>query len=129
MSDESGQDHVDKQEITPKIPKYWTVLYHGTNLARPEWSVESTQQLESGTFVIKGLGLSVISNEDKARDLQKLETLEKQGIAASGFNTTRTYSNWAIGTSKPLEMRIIFPAFNRRNSTVPQAMVYYEARY
>jgi hypothetical protein len=96
------------------MPANWTYLVHGTNLDRSQWTKERKAMLDQDTFVISlGLGLSTVENSvAEYRQKEELKSLQSQGIASNGFDTSRDY---ARGDGQVVEIRVIFPKLNSRD--------------
>jgi len=109
-----------KEKVSPPIPQHWTTLYHGTNLGRKEW-LERAETLDQYTFTVEGMGLSAISEQER----QKQQELSRD--PRMNYNTTRGYSSGFQG--QPVEIRVIFPAFNSRWVGTKDVMETYSSRY
>ncbi|HWA52052.1 MAG TPA: hypothetical protein VG895_03300 [Patescibacteria group bacterium] len=116
MSDESSKEI--NQEISDlEAPKYWTTLYHGSNLGRKEWEGK-IQTLDQPTLKLTQ-GLSTITQQDK-------DYSGKIGY----YGTTKTYQIPTRGTTnQPLEIRILFPDFHSRSKLSDEAIPYYGNKY
>lgn len=92
------------------VPKYWTTLYHGSNLEKREWE-KNLQMLDGDEFTIERLGLSVIDQDSVDQVKRQREDLKSRGISAGDYDTTKSYS---YGKGAPLEMQILVPNFHSR---------------
>ncbi|MBI2028775.1 MAG: hypothetical protein HYT07_04165 [Candidatus Levybacteria bacterium] len=123
--EDTGEEISKQPEIksgekeSPAVPKNWTMLYHGTNLNRPEWQGKQ-HALEQNLFTVGGLGLSCITEDDKMYSKQR-------GLS----NTTNTYAS-SVQKGNPgqeVEMRIIFPRFHSRWTGFREVTAAYANRY
>jgi len=97
------------------LPPNWTILIHGSNLAKRGWESGSAQMDEEIFVVNATLGLSVITREEALASQQSAIYLRSQGIATTGFDTTGNYSR---GAGISLEIRVAFPNFYSREPLV-----------
>ncbi len=108
MADPASRQQPDRQ-LAP-VPLGWTELIHGTDSVR--WTAQGP------AVTITNRSLSAITAEEAARTKQSAENLRAQGIATTGYDTTRSYA----GTTAPgVEVRVLFLredlAVNRRPGT------------
>lgn len=113
---EVATDQVNSATETASVPEIlvpagWTWLLHGSNLSKPKWQNGGADQLDSDTFVIKGMGLSVVTQEEIDHQQSQTDHLRARGIGTSGYNTTKGY---ASGSSLPIEIKVLFPSFHSR---------------
>lgn len=106
---EGDTDKLSYLESIPFVPKDWTVLYHGTNLGKPEWN-NRQDQLNKDQIVIEGMcsGLSCIDDREK----REIEARTDGATNISYTTATDSYS-WGNGTS--IEIRVITPHLDNRS--------------
>lgn len=123
LEDTAGVQTLEREEKMPLVPPHWTTLYHGANLARPQWQGRESL-LEDPTFTVEGMGLSAISEEDR----QMQRELSQAGMK---YDTTGGYASMTpdglMGT--PVELRIILPAFHRRKTGYEDVLAENASRY
>lgn len=113
----NGSGESRERAVTePTIPPGWTVLYHGSNLSRPEWQEGNAARLDTDTLTV-GRGLSVISQEERSQQQAQSDSLRQQGIATSALDTPKAFAlDVHGGMNQPIELRIIFPALHSRQA-------------
>jgi len=104
----------EKTQEVP-LPKDWTFLIHGSNLNRKEWKDDNIIQLDVGILTIKGMGLSAVSKKEKDEDEKGYQELREKGLALGTYDTTAGYSS---GEGMALEIRVLFPSFHSRSTTL-----------
>lgn len=82
-------------------------------MQKSQWAGDKAQQLDSTEFVIKGMGLSVLSKKEKDEEAAMHLHAREEGIRVGVLDSTKSY---ASGAGKQLRIEVAFPTFNTRNT-------------
>lgn len=110
---EAEKDKGERTEREWRTPEGWTVLRHGTNLAREEWKGKGHLLDQETLIIATGYpGLSCIDSEE-ARNNNEAARL--MGIKDRGYDTTWGYST--LGGAEggvPAEIQVAIPKMHDR---------------
>ncbi|MEK9200915.1 MAG: hypothetical protein AAB909_03005 [Patescibacteria group bacterium] len=96
------------------VPEGWTVLHHGTNLARAEWQGARRDVLNQPSMTVETgyPGMSCITEEDRI------------GQKKIGRDTTQGFSTIETGDGigEPAEIRVLIPNWHKRKRGYSEEM-------